>query len=236
MIYCIFCYKNDAELVPMCVERVKELDPEAVIYLADDAAAPMPDNAAPEGCRYLRTGFRRGGNLNGLEAVAGVLDTLRWCLDDAGERWVVKLDCDTWLNSVEWLKTGREEYIAAERCQPFTPAGNCYCMRKHAVVKALEYLQVRSTAGTWPSAWHYPEDRTIWEIVRELKVATRLMPYTSGFTRGYHDEVPVPQAVLDATVVHCGEPLAAGERAHRAHVALRMRVVAEACKKLKAES
>lgn len=232
MIYCIFCYKNDAELVPMCVERVKELDPEAVIYLADDAAAPMPDSVTPEGCRYFRTQFRRGGNLNGLEAVAGVLDTLRWCLEDSGERWVVKLDCDTWLNSVEWLKKGGDEYLAAEPCRPFTPAGNCYRMRKHAVVAALDYIRMRTQAGTWPSAWHYPEDRTIWEVVRELRLSHRLEPYATGLTRGYHDEVPVPDAVRQAAVVHCGEPLASGGRVHRAHVALRMRVVGDACRKV----
>lgn len=214
----------------MCAGRIRELDPEAVIYLADDAAAPLPDNVRPEGCRYARTHFRRGGNLNGLDAVAGVLDTLRWCMEDAGVVWCTKIDADTWLNDVGWLRHGTEEYLAAEKYQPFLPAGNCYCIRKRAVIRALEYMRERTQAGTWPGGWHYPEDHTIWHIMQALRVATRLVPYTSGFTRGYHDEVPVPQAVLDATVVHCGEPLAAGERAHRQHVALRMRVVAEAAR------
>lgn len=233
MIYCIFTYKDDAELVQLCVERVREVDPEAVVYVADDAAAPVPRAVACS--RYIRTRFARGGNLNGLEAVCGVLDTLRWCMADAGADYIVKLDADTWVNSVEWLADGVEDYIACEKCEPWRIAGNCYRISRWAVAGALRYITERTARGEWPASWHFPEDMTIYDTVRTLRLPHRLVPYTAGVARGYHDELPLPEVERRAAVLHCGEPVG-GQRAARAHVLLRMRVVAEESRKLKVES
>lgn len=222
MIYCIFCYRDDAELVPLCVERLRQIDADARIYLASDAAAPL--KAAPDGVRHITTKFARNGNLNGMPAVLGVLDTLAWCMQDSGADYAVKLDCDTWVNGLDWMAGRREDYVACEVCETFMPGGNCYRMSRWAVQTVLAYLRKRLSEGSFSKTWHYPEDRTVYNAVRSCRLPHVLIPYPHGLTIGQTDEFPVPERVRKAALIHCGEPLGA-VRINRAHVALRMRLL-----------
>lgn len=222
MVYLIFAYDKDAAMLHMCVEQLRRVDKDAQIYVASDANAPI--KTVPDGTVHFLTRFERGGNLNGLSAVLGTLDTMRWVMQETANDYVVKIDPDTWFNSVDWLKEGVDDYLALEAAEPFYPGGNAYRVSRWAVDGVLRYVRGRIDRGEWPVRWHYPEDRTILNSVRALRLSHRLLPYSSGMTTGYHDELPLPERVRAAAVVHCGEPTPAG-RASREHVTLRMKIL-----------
>lgn len=230
MVYCIFTYSEDEELVQLCVQRLREADRAAVVYLADDARAPM--RRVPNGCHRVATRFPRGGSLNGMGAVLGVLDSLCWCMQHAGASSIVKLDADTMLCRVEWLQEHPEaEYLACEKLEAFRPAGNCYRITCEAARAALEYLQGRQRDGMTNPGWYWPEDRTIFDALRMVNRRCELVPYSLRLSQGMGDTIPLPAQLATASVIHCGEPVkdasAAMVRASRPHVLLRMRLLAD---------
>lgn len=222
MVYCIFAYDQDETLLHLCVERLRQVEPGAKVYVASDAAAPIKN--APEGVVHISTNFPRGGNLKGLKAVEGALKTLLWCATDADSDYVVKLDPDTWVNSTDWLLDGSEDYLALEAIEPFCPCGNAYRLSRNAIQQAMAYTEQRAKAGEWHPQFHYPEDRVILAIIRTLRLPHRLIPFMRGMATGYSDELPIPESCFTAAAVHCGEPIK-GFRVSREHTTFRMRVL-----------
>lgn len=239
MVYCIFTYSGDEELVQLCVQRLREADRTAVVYLADDARAPM--RRVPNDCHRVTTRFPRGGSLNGMGAVLGVLDSLCWCMQHAGARYIVKLDADTMLCRVGWLQEHPEaEYLACEKLEAFRPAGNCYRITYEAARAALEYLQGRQRDGMTNPGWYWPEDQTIFDALRMVNRRCALVPYSLRLSQGMGDTIPLPAQLATASVIHCGEPVkdASGAiaRASRPHVLLRMRILSDSIDKQKQDT
>ena len=85
------------------IPRLRAANPQDRIdaFVLDDAAHPLPE--APEGVRYARTAWNRGGNLTGLENMRGMAEELAR-IGGGGYDWIVKTDCDTFLNSLDWLR------------------------------------------------------------------------------------------------------------------------------------
>lgn len=239
MVYCIFTYSGDEELVQLCVQRLREADRTAVVYLADDARAPM--RRVPNDCHRVTTRFPRGGSLNGMGAVLGVLDSLCWCMQHAGASYIVKLDADTMLCRVGWLQEHPEaEYLACEKLEAFRPAGNCYRITYEAARAALEYLQGRQRDGMTNPGWYWPEDQTIFDALRMVNRRCALVPYSLRLSQGMGDTIPLPAQLATASVIHCGEPVkdASGAiaRASRPHVLLRMRILSDSIDKQKQDT
>ncbi|MBQ4593018.1 MAG: hypothetical protein IJA81_00135 [Akkermansia sp.] len=239
MVYCIFTYSEDEQLVQLCVQRLREADRAAVVYLADDARAPM--RRVPNDCHRVTTRFPRGGSLNGMGAVLGVLDSLCWCMQHAGASYIVKLDADTMLCHVEWLQEHPEaEYLACEKLEAFRPAGNCYRITYEAARAALEYLQGRQRDGMTNPGWYWPEDQTIFDALRMVNRRCALVPYSLRLSQGMGDTIPLPAQLATASVIHCGEPVkdASGAiaRASRPHVLLRMRILSDSIDKQKQDT
>jgi hypothetical protein len=90
MLYCIFCYKDDEPLLALCAERLQQVDPAARIYAISDAASPL--KSAPPGVELRESRFPRGGTLNGLPCVAGMLAVYRELMAAEGVDYIVKLD------------------------------------------------------------------------------------------------------------------------------------------------
>lgn len=232
MLYCIFAYRDDEALLTLCAERVRQVDPAARIFVISDAAAPV--RHVPEGVELRESSFPRGGSLNGLPCIAGMLATFRELMDATGERYILKLDADTWLNRVPsgWEADDGIGYRGLERWQVCQPCGNCYRLSREAVEAVCEVFDARSAARQWPPRAIYREDHVIFGLCCLAGVGVHLVPFTAGEAVGMTDGPPGSHAACHAAaVVHCGEhcgytPQGQAIRPTRAHVLMRMALLA----------
>lgn len=233
MLYSIFTCSRDAGLLFYSVSAIVELDPDAIIYLVVDRnEADMPLDL-PASClphvRSAVSAFDRG-HMYGLACVGGVLSTLEAIMLDEKATHVVKIDSDTILRSLEWLQ-GREDYIAAETGSPWTPAGNCVRVSIWGVRAALRGLRVLVARGDILPGHPYPEDQTIYQTIRDARLPVKLHRYARHVSVGVKDadllQTYLPARLREASVLHVGEPLLDGTRAHRDHVRLRMALIRE---------
>ncbi len=235
MLYYTHTYAPDALLLHLCLTRLRELDPEAMVIIANDPGNPVPDALLPWGCPWVEiipTPYPLGGNLNGAPMIAGMLATLIWAMQRHSTCHIVKIDCDTWLNYISWLRPGRlapegqpePDYIGLEGHNPLTATGDIYRLSRYAAREALGMLQTREI----DPRDHLPEDRTILELVLRARAHVLTVPYTQGRHIGMHDKPP-GDAERAAWVVHCGEPCRDGARCPRDMALLRMRLLAAAC-------
>lgn len=231
MLFITFCYTPDAAMLRMSANRIHHLDPKAIIYAVNDPQAPIKENIP--GVRLLASSFPRGGNLNGLQLIAGELGCYRDALKNEKADYIVKFDCDMWLNDLEpFLRTEPQngqpvpDFLVPERHEAFKPIGGIYRLSKWAVDALIADFNRRSREKLWQSGNLYPEDQTLWNMALQSKLVCQQLPYVSGFCRGHHDEAPGESAAWhSAGVVHCGEPLNSGERVSREHATLRMKLV-----------
>jgi len=231
MIYATFIYKNDEELLRMSAARIKQLDPEAVIYAVNDANAPMRPSI-PQ-VRFMSSQYNRGGNLNGVENLGGQLAVFQRILAAEGADYLIKFDADMWANDLgPFLRTLPEQgipvpdYLATENWEAFRPSGHIYRVSRWLVNRLVQMYNERSAQGLWPKKYHYPEDQTIFRMAALSGLKCELVPFESGYSTGQLDGGPgTNEACLRAGVVHCGEPLPNGARASREHVTLRRRIL-----------
>lgn len=227
MIFITFCYSADADMLRMSSERLRSLVPGARIYAINDPAAPIKENLP--GVTFLPGNFERGGNLNGLQTVAGELSSFEYLLRHTGAEYVTKFDCDLWANDLAPFLTtapGAPDYLSVERAEPFKPSGLIYRLSRHMVRELVSAFNARTMAEQWPGTYHYPEDITIYALAQQTRMRCELIPYTTGYTAGMHDGGPGANGHCHrAGVVHCGEPLPDGRRVSREHATLRMRIL-----------
>lgn len=235
MLYCIFCYRDDEPLLALCAERLQQLDPAAHIYAISDASAPV--RKVPEGVQLRETNFPRGGSLNGLPCVAGMLSVFRELLENEGAGYLVKLDADTWVNDLPgWDEDDGVGYLGFERWQAFQPGGHCYRLSRAAVARMCELFEERSQAKLWPPHTLYREDHILYGLATAAGVPQRLVPFMLGHSVGMQDGPPGAHAACHAAhVVHCGEHCgydAKGQpiRPTRGHVLMRMALLAAECR------
>lgn len=231
MLYVTFCYKPDDDMLRMSSARIRELDPTSKIYAVNDPAAPITEPIS--GVTFMQGNFPRGGNLNGLAAVAGELAVFEQILNAEKADYVIKFDCDLWMNQLgPFIQTLPEngqsvpDYLSVERAEAFKPSGMLYRLSRWAVRKATRKFNERSKAGLWAKSWHYPEDLTIFALVQEARLSYQLVPFMLGHTAGMGDAGPGGnEACHRAWFVHCGEPLPNGKRVSREHATLRMKIL-----------
>ena len=88
----IFTYEKDACMLPQSVAAAAR---HGRVVLVDQADAPAcageAEALALGAAEYVRTEWPRGGNLNGVEAVRGMLDTY---MAHGTDEWVMQLDSD----------------------------------------------------------------------------------------------------------------------------------------------
>ena len=228
MLFVTFCYSKDEDMLRMSAARIHELDSTAAIFAINDPAAPIKGDIP--GVTMLMGDFERGGNLNGLQAVAGELLVFERLLRETGSEWLIKFDCDLWANDLTpFLSTpaAAPDYLSVERAEAFKPSGLIYRLSRHMVRELIKHYNARSKAGMWAMAgYHYPEDVTLYSLAQMTRMRCELIPYATGYTAGCGDGGPgTNEHCHRAGCVHCGEPLNDGARATREHCALRMRIL-----------
>lgn len=230
MIYVCYTYADDAAMLGMVAERLRQLDDSAIIYAISDPAAPLNAEQLPEGVRHRLGTEKRQGNLNGLPIVAEELQTFLALMELHGAEACVKIDADCYPLSLHPLET-EGEMVICERFEPLTPAGMIYRLTRKMAQAILALFQGRVERQEWVPA-HYPEDKTLWQLALHTQLPVALLPYTSGVAAGAADAAPgdMPPHIKKACFIHCGEPLANGQRVSRVHATLRMRCLEAAIK------
>lgn len=130
-----FCYAGDARLLAVALRAVPFLRRRGDlvdVYVVDDAAAPLGAENVPEWVHYRQTGFDRGGNLNGLECIEGMVGVYDELMAAGWYDWVVKADCDTWVNSFDWLRgvdAARVSFVGTVHVNNHA-SGACYALSR----------------------------------------------------------------------------------------------------------
>ena len=144
----IFTYPPDYVAAAIAARQAARTGVEPVLCI--DSRDP---ELAVDGVRVLRTDFPRVGNLNGGACVRGILETM---LAEADGERILKLDSDTMLFGLDWLK-GRGEAVVGRSSPDRALYGFCYSIRRDALAAMLREA----------STIHDPfcaEDRTMAEL------------------------------------------------------------------------
>lgn len=201
-VFLTFTCARDEALVPIWAAAVRRLVPAAALVCCVDAAdAGMK---LPRKCHRFVSKFSRNGNLNGVDAVHGILSTIA----DAGEVFgadvVIKMDCDTVLTGASWLTWLNEvDYVGFEGGCPLTATGICYALRPDVARGILRAV----TPWPWNTNGKLPEDQTICSLAtlysRARLVQWRRGLYVQAFLPGHFGCPEVP--LRAAAAVHCGQ-------------------------------
>ena len=151
----IYTFRGDAACLGACLaslDRLRAQGHDLAVLVADDARNPLP--YPPAGVDYIRTDFERRGNLNGRVCVAGMLSLMHAHAVQSGADCLVKLDCDTVINSLDWIdltQTMSGWQLAPDKdyC-----SGMCYAIR----AEALEDIHAWAVAHNNLLAYNVPED------------------------------------------------------------------------------
>ena len=175
-------YATDAALCAQAirgVERLRRLCPDDRIRLviADDAAAPLPET--PQGAdERLTTTFPRNGNLNGIACIRGLLDTYAAAaLED--DDWVVKMDSDTYLCHLEWIRGRKEGHVYNHNGIANRIFGSSYALTP-ATAKAARAIAERQDIEARITKWYGPEDLCISCLCRMTGNGWHMMPCHLG--------------------------------------------------------
>lgn len=224
MIYVYFSYSKDELMLAESVKRLRAVEPEAVIYIANDER----DRAAvPAGCHEVLTLYNRGGSGTGLPAIEGELLTMQYILEREKADYVIKVDSDVWLNDVEKLRPRYDgvpepDFLGYETGKMLLPAGPIYRLSKWAVKYALETTQRRWRSREWNPYAAYSENLAIFHMVcLAPALRVQLIPWADHGLVGMPDGEDV-SAACRADAVHCGEPLSDGTPVTREHALCRM--------------
>ena len=216
-----FTCRRDADLVPLWAHSIRRLLPDAPLIAAVDRADE--DMPLPRKVTRLVTDFDRRGNLNGVEAIAGILGCIR-LVGEATGLPVVKIDCDTVLTGAAWLdELGVRDYVGFEGGHALTSTGICYGMTAAGAAKILQGI----SPWPWQTGGKFPEDQTIYALA-QMYTRARLHPWAGGekvlaFMPSHFGQ---PEVLRKAAVaIHCGQAQALeayGSHLCRTHLVRRM--------------
>lgn len=201
-VFLTFTCARDEILVPIWAAAVRRLVPAAeLVCCVDQTDAGMK---LPRKCHRWVSNFCRNGNLNGVEAVRGILATIAEVGDVFDADVVVKMDCDTVLTGASWLTWLKEvDYVGFEGGCPLTATGICYAMRPEVARGILRAV----TPWPWNTNGKLPEDQTICSLAtlysRARLVQWRRGFYVQAFLPGHFGCPEVP--LRAAAAVHCGQ-------------------------------
>ncbi len=216
-----FTCSRDADLVPLWAHSIRRLLPDAPLIAAVDRADE--DMQLPRKVTRLITDFDRQGNLNGVEAIAGILASIKLVGQTTGLP-VVKMDSDTVLTGAGWLEElAVRDYVGFEGGIALTATGICYGMTEAGADKILRSI----TPWPWQTDGKFPEDQTIFSLA-QMYTRARLHPWGKGehvlaFMPSHFGR---PDALRKAGVaIHCGQAQALeayGSHLQRSHLVRRM--------------
>lgn len=185
-----FSYGGDELLLRQALRAIPHLrayGDTVEVFLADDAAAPLSE--VPEGVHYLPTSFNRCGNLNGAECICGMAQIYAHILKCGRFDWVIKTDCDTYINNLHWLRNLKPSdclFAGTAHCNDY-PAGPCYAISAAGIGKVNDLLSDSVWRGKAQRG--YCEDRVFFHLARRCGAVHVITPHLSEPTSGalYHD-------------------------------------------------
>ena len=212
MVYVYFSFKGDEDALALSVAQLRRVDAGAQVFIANDKDARA---RVPEGCREVLTAYDRGETGKGLAAVRGELEVFRYVMEITGEDAVVKIDSDVWCRAVKPVVEAKGDFVGVEGARALTPMGCFYKISRCAVCFCLEYMEkrVRWQAGA------YAEALTLWHLLALSRLPLVLVEAGSGVLSGFglaDGGRGMAPAVLNAALVHCGEPVRVGGELVRA--------------------
>lgn len=103
-----FTYDKDEKLLAETITASKYFDDGNTydIFVIDDGNHPMKN--IPKGYEYKQTFWDRCENLTGVRGFIEIIKEYKAILDK-GYEWVVKVDPDTWVNNLNFIKEGDSE-------------------------------------------------------------------------------------------------------------------------------
>lgn len=162
-----FTYAGDAEFLELSVQaatRLRRQGHAVDVYVADDAAAPLAK--VPSGCKRWMTRFKRRGNLNGAECICGMVDVYNAIFKNGFYEWVLKVDSDTFVNSLDWLHgvSAQDYALAGTVHRKDYCTGPCYAVSKNGA----EWLRDRLHEPSWRGAAErgFCEDKVIYNMCK----------------------------------------------------------------------
>ena len=202
---CFFCYAKDAALLDCALRAVPHLRAAGDVvdvYVCDDVAAPLAE--VPAGVYYRQTSFPRRGNLNGGECIAGMVKEYARIVAEGGYDWVVKVDCDTVVNDLEWLRgidPGKVLQVGTSHEVAFN-SGSCYAVSRLGAARMLAGLKT-SVKKRLDVAWQ--EDKAMFRYASLLGNVVRHVNDKNEPLAGllYNDWFAREKISLRALVVPC---------------------------------
>lgn len=156
----IFTYTLDGTIVAQCVRCLLYNSKDINIHVIDDDAFPITDSCREEllqlspRVHYRKSTFERGGNLNGPEAVFGILGEMLKSTEHA--RGIsFKIDSDTLIANPKLItETGNLDFLYTIGVNNY-PSGVFYGINNKWLQPLIAYL------NNIPLRSSCPEDRTI---------------------------------------------------------------------------
>ena len=138
-----FAYSKDEKLLTQSlrsVERVRKNRASDTfdVFVIDDEKSPLLN--VPNGVYYQRSTFERCGNLNGIACVCGMLKVYEE-IASKGYDWICKVDCDTYINDVDWFASlNVEDYANAGMYNHLSFAHGCFYALTQKGINAIRRL------------------------------------------------------------------------------------------------
>lgn len=164
---CWVC-SRDYPLIPLHYRMLRMLTDDAVIYIYDKTekeGAETPPPRLPKGASAIGSDFNRRGNLNGKECIENMLQFYAH-LGEMGVNTIVKVDADTFVTSLDWIKSGAN--IGFHSANGYYWTGCCYALTMPTIMGILSYMQRHDIEPQ--KGYTLPEDQTITLLASLVRV------------------------------------------------------------------
>lgn len=243
MIYVYFCCKEDESLLELSVARLRELVKNPVIVVGVDNDLESRARV-PAGCYAVPVVLHRVPSKTmspamGFEFVSmlQMLEFMQMYMEHFGATQCLKLDADMWCNDLKLLTPGdtvapglpEPDFVAPEAARALLPGPGCFRVSIWAVRWCIKFIREGARYNRWCPG-RYAENVFFYHLLAQSRMSLYLIPYVTGYLAGYtQSEKGIPERVLTAGLVHCGEPLSNGLRVPREVVLTRMLLLKASC-------
>lgn len=196
-----FSYAGDAPLLHQALRAIPHLrayGDRIDVFVVDDSAAPLP--TPPRGVHYHTSTFNRCGNLNGLDCILGMARTYAQILSCAHYDWIIKTDCDTYINHLHWLRNldpAHCLFTGTTHAHDY-PSGPCYAISAAGVRAVNDLLSDPIWQGK--AVRGHCEDRVFYHLAKHsghtLTIPHAPTPTPNALFHDWTPSTPLPLSDL----------------------------------------
>lgn len=210
--YVCFTCLRDEPLLNLHYAAIMKADPEGEVYYQVEEKE-VDSIKIPDGAYLLPAAWSHNGNLCGIEALKGIINTYKMIADNTG-RVVVKIDADTILLSKGWLgivADGKADMIGYAPQTNLYCKGTAYAISSKGINAVIEQLQsgsywennarIEDGVVTMLCAMGTPKNRV--KILQPRLPDASIVLYTV-FNHGFYNNPDALRRVK--CVVDCGDP------------------------------